>query len=280
MPAILVPYRAGDAERERAWGFVRAHYERQFPDWELIEGSCDGAWSKGVAVADAYSRTDDGVLIIADADSFISGDAHLRAAVDHLAEWHWVVPHSYVYRLNKRATQKVYEGAEPHPKQVRRPKYFGPPGGGIVVLRRSAYDEVRGIDERYCGWGGEDVSFGWALDTLVGSSLRLNGDLWHLDHPHPAPNLRGSPESEELVMRYKDAMGVPRLMRALVDRTEPEPAEELAEPVRFQSVMSDRLVRLGSRRIVFHDHRFETTDPDAAEALRRYGSHFQVKEVA
>ena len=62
-----------------------------------------------------------------------------------------------------------------------------------------------GVDPRYQGWGGEDLSFGWVLAVTVGRQQRLGAELIHLWHPHPAPDLRGSLESEELVARYQGA---------------------------------------------------------------------------
>jgi hypothetical protein len=88
--------------------------------------------------------------------------------------------------------------------------YVGPMGGGIVVLRRDDYEAVGGIDPRFRGWGGEDISFGWALSVLVGVGHRLDGDLWHLYHPHAAARFngevpRGSDAAEQLAGRYKAA---------------------------------------------------------------------------
>lgn len=264
--SVLVPYGPGCEWRERAWAWIRKHYENEHPDWELIEGTCEGEWSKGAAVADAFSRSSGDVLVLADADTFVRPEV-LTEAVAQLENYAWVVPHSWVYRLREAETERVYAGAIPRRGHVVRRKYLGPPGGGIVVLTRSAYETVNGIDSRYRGWGGEDVSFGWALETLVGPFVRLDGDLYHLFHPHPAPNLRGSPQSEEMVARYKAARFIPRLMRALVDQREPDPPQKLAEPARFSS-RPGRKVRLADRVLRFPDGTYETTDGDEADVLR------------
>jgi hypothetical protein len=279
--SVLVPYSPSCQQRERAWQFVREHYLSTFPDWELIEGSCDSEWSKGAAVADAYSRASGEALVLADADSYLTPPQVLRdAAVEMLnGERRWIVPHTWVYRLHRKATERLYHGAEPRRSEVRRNAYVGPPGGGMTVLTRDAYETVGGIDPRFRGWGGEDISFGWALETLVGPFQRLEGALWHLDHPHPAPKFRGTPETEALAGRYSEAANVPRLMRALIDGTEPEPAEPLETPVRFRSEKRERLVKSGSRKFVFKDHLYETSDPDEAVALRALTHRYQFEEV-
>lgn len=219
--SVLVPYTSGDMWRERAWAFVKAKYESEHPDWELIEGSCEGEWSKGAAVADAFDRASGDVVIVADADSYTDADT-MRNAVAQTGDQHqWIVPHLKVFRLSIAGTRRVYRGDPVHYGHTIREVYAGLPGGGITVLTRSAYAYVGGIDPRFKGWGGEDISFGWALETLCGPGGRLNGDLWHLWHPHAAPSLHGSPEAEALAGRYRDARLQPVAMRALIKEVEP-----------------------------------------------------------
>lgn len=215
--SVLVPYRPGGCEwRARAWAYVRAHYGQLHGGWELVVGSCAGRWSKGAAVADALGRATGEVLVLADADSFCDPDV-LAGAVAGVAggRYAWAVPHRLVYRLSRRGTERLY-GGQLQPGHVARKPYLGPAGGGIVVLPRAAYEAVGGIDERYLGWGGEDVSLGWALDALVGPYHRHGARLYHLWHPHPAPSHRGSPPSEALAARYRAARTNPDLMSALV----------------------------------------------------------------
>lgn len=214
--SVLVPYAAGGCPwRARAWDYVSSHYATNHPDWEVITGTCAGEWSKGAAVADALSRASGDTLVIADADSWVGADTMRRAVASDAA---WVVPHGRVYRLTQRATETVYAGGIIHRGSTVRRPYIGPAGGGIVVLSRKAFERVGGIDPRYLGWGGEDISFGWALEAIVGPYVRLGGPLQHLYHPHPAPTLRGTPESEALVAQYKAARHSPERMAALIER--------------------------------------------------------------
>lgn len=216
--SVLVPFEAGECEwRTRAWEHVRRHYESNHPEWEVVVASCGTSlWSKGSAIDKALASATGDILVLADADSFTDGDT-LRAAVEAvIAGAPWVVPHGRVYRLSKRGTQRFYSGLL-QPGHTCRMPYMGPAGGGLTVLSRAAYETVGGIDSRFEGWGGEDIAFGWALDTLVGDYQRIGGRLYHLWHPHPAPSHRGSPETEALAARYKEARGNPSAMTALVE---------------------------------------------------------------
>lgn len=215
--SVVVPYRSECPWRARAWSWIRDRYLDLHPSWELIEATCDGeAWSKGAAVADGVEHATGDRLVIADADSFVDVET-MDLAVQLLDTHPWIVPHRRVRRLARKATEAVFAGAPPNPQRLCRSVYTGVIGGGITVLRRSAYEEAGGIDTRFAGWGGEDISFGWALETLVGPPERLTADLFHLWHPHAAPRLRGSPESEALAGRYRRARNDPVAMRQLVD---------------------------------------------------------------
>lgn len=272
MTSVLMPFSdGGDPWRREAFDRVVRWYEDQFPDWHLCLGLlAENGWSKGRALRMAYEKAAGGPLVLADADSYLLQPETLRDAVEAVSIGvPWVVPHRMVYRLRERETRRVYdENVPPRIGAVCRPEYVGPPGGGLTVLSVEAWETVRGVDDRFEGWGGEDICFGYALETLVGPHVRLDGDLIHLWHPHPAPDLRGSPESEALVARYKAARFVPRLMRALVDRVEPAAPVRLDPPARFYSDRPEYAYKLGGQVIWFHGHRCETDDPDVADALR------------
>jgi len=273
--AVLMPAGGADEWRARARAFVVEWYAGELPHAELVVGSCAGPWSKGAAIADAASKTDAEIFVLADADSWIFEPGILRSAIELVEEQlaPWVVPHDRVYRLAERETERFYSNPTTPARlaKLARAVYQGPPGGGIVVLHRSAFELVDGIDPRFLGWGGEDVSFGWALDTLVGYHQRLDGSLVHLWHPHPAPTLRGSPESEELVARYTKARGVPRRMRAVIAGEEWVPAEPLPAPVRFRMTANRTSLRLPSGETIrFAGGIYETDDPDVVEQIRQY----------
>lgn len=266
--AIVIPAGGTDPDRTKALEWITGRYERLHPNWGIHIGECSGEWSKGAAVADGLSRTDADTIVIADGDSFIPDLTRAVTAVETGTPW--VVPHRLVYRLTRSVTRHVLDDGEAIARRtdcVRRP-YAGPPGGGIVVLNRDTYNAVGGIDPRFLGWGGEDVSFGWALRTLVGHELRFEAPLFHLWHPHPAPNLRGSPESEELVARYTEATGIPRLMRAIIAGTEPEPEQWLNEPAQFTATNPKLVVRVGVKKARFVDGEFSTRDSDIVDHLR------------
>lgn len=218
--AVLIP--TGGTEcpwRARALEYVIDHYRTNHRGWEIHLGEHPEPWSKGAAVADAYRQTDARMLVLADADSFVAPDV-LSAAVAAATVDGWAMPHAMVHRLSQRATERLYAGGPIDLDDLARGAYRGVKGGGIVAITRDAYETVGGIDPRFVGWGGEDIAFNWALTALINGGARMAGDLVHLWHPHPAPDLRGSAESEALLARYTAARKDPGAMRAIVAERE------------------------------------------------------------
>lgn len=273
--AVLMPSGITDEWRARARQFTEAWYARNV-DAPVFRGQCAGEWSKGAAVADAVNAAgrSASVYVLADADSVLHDPADLNAAIARVVGGEpWAVPHLRVYRLNAKESQRL---ADEPTSAARlgwtcRPVYQAVPGGGITVVSREAFEAVGGIDARFLGWGGEDLVFGWALETLVGNGWHGAGQLVHLWHPHPAPNLRGSIESEALVASYRSARGVRRRMQAVVEGDRWWPAEPLPVAVRFRMTANRDTIRLPSGDVVrFQQGTFETADPDTVEQLRKY----------
>lgn len=181
-----------------------------------MEGTCTGPWSKGTAVADALTRTDAEVLVIADADVWVPS---IPQAVEAVASGQpWVVPHRYVHRLDRRSTEAVLT-IKPTctPNKLTQPPYQGVIGGGVTVLRREVYEDCP-LDPRFLGWGQEDESWGLALRTLHGEPMRFDAKLYHHWHlPQERLDRRtGSLEGRALWRRYGAAFGKPDAMRALI----------------------------------------------------------------
>lgn len=218
--SVIVPWRAGCPHREAAWDWVWNQYKEFYPDWQVIEGDCDGPgpWVKARAVADGLSRAKHRVLVIADADVWCYG---LEQATEELRPGGWVMPHRYVLRLKQRATERLHAGDDPadvaQAEHCDEKPYIGIRGGGIVVLERKTYDRAP-LDARFVGWGQEDEAWGKALRTLVGKPVCLSWDLLHLWHPPAKRKTRrtGNDEGDRLLGRYIAAKR-PEVMAALVD---------------------------------------------------------------
>jgi GT2 family glycosyltransferase len=91
---------------------------------------------------------------------------------------------------SRAVAARVLEGApEASPDQLRGVFLRRPPGH-CVWVRRGLFDRVGGFDERFEGWGGEDLDFVFRLD-VVGAVDRYSDPLLHLFHDRPQTQENG-----------------------------------------------------------------------------------------
>ena len=204
-----------DGTRRAARDWVSARWEAAGFRVTVAEGA--GAWSKGAAVNPTVAASDAELVIVADADSWVTLEATEKACEQAEARG-WAMPHSTVKRLSRAGTTAVYRGEVDISKaRMERSPYPALPGGGILMVRRDVWDTIGGFDPRFVGWGGEDHAVGLALATLSGPvSRRRVAPLWHLWHQPSPNNRRPSPESRRLDERYRKARNNPQAMRELV----------------------------------------------------------------
>lgn len=222
--SVVVPFRPGDPERDRLWAWCRARWEMAFPGWEIVvaaDDDCLGPWRKGVAIRHGLLRASGEIVAIVDADVWCD---QVAAAVELVRSGtaRWVAPFRRVLRLTPGATERVLGGEAIAEVGARgsawvEPAYVQSAAGGMVAMPRETAVVVP-MDPRFAGWGGEDHAWAYALETLVGPRVRLDGPLWHLWHA-PAPRLSravGSVASERLRRCYAAARERPDAMRRLV----------------------------------------------------------------
>lgn len=216
--SVIVPFHASDEWRTRAWDYVSAWWCKHFPDWEIIKCLAE-PWTKGGAFHNGVKLAEGSTLVLADADSFILDPdelAALVARVDRRGGVPWIMPHRYVHRVSKAATERIYEDGIIDIHDIQYPIYGGCVGGGMTILTRTAWKKVKGVDPRFVGWGGEDRCFGWALSSLVPEGQRGSARLLHLWHPIQGPRLRMSPETLNLINEYRHAKSAPSRMAAYI----------------------------------------------------------------
>lgn len=211
-----------------AWGGTCVHREaardwclRQYP-WPVRVGQrqntngSEGPWCKAWCVMPAVERSSAEIIVLADADVWCE---RLPEAVQTVADGAaWARPHNSVLRLSHEGTEAFLAGEPWQHLPVDRLPYHGIDGGGIVVARRETFLEIP-MDPRFTGWGSEDWSHGFALNTLLGPIWLGNGPLIHLWHPpqeREPGDKHGSPENKALWKRYEKARSYEGAMRELL----------------------------------------------------------------
>jgi len=258
--SLLVPFRASASSphRTRLWSWLRTYWQYELPDAEVVIGtSTNPSFSKTEALNDAAKKAHGRIFVLLDSDAYLRGDTILRAAraIEESArrgQNRWFIPYRRLYRLVEASTELILNSDPKWPVRLPSPPAaedvesmttatYGHHFGAMVqIMPREAFESVGGMDPRFEGWGGEDVAFVRAVDTLFGKHKTLNAEVLHLWHPsigHNASNKMWEGQNRpgmngHLASRYHRATGDPQRMRALVEEARPPapPPEPPPEP--------------------------------------------------
>lgn len=196
--SLLIPFRTDNAERERNYLWLIDYWRSHLPEAEIVIGTDESTpFCKTAAVNDAFSRATGDVLVILDADCYISAYVIRQCVADirkAIAEGRrlWFVPYRRLYRMTKQSTETMLK-IDPASNflMANEPNYelledtTNSSGGHwygalIQILPREAWI---GMDERFKGWGGEDASHMLALDTLYSRRKTTSNAAYHMWHP-------------------------------------------------------------------------------------------------
>ena len=189
--SLLVPFRDADGSRTRLWDFIRERLERLYPEAEIVVASDDGEdpFHKTMALNRAAAAATGDIFILWDSDTWVDVDV-LKQAVAAVQEnpERWASPYRMKIKLNEPTTEAILEAGAFWDGDVdlkttgnhHRTSFKDAPP---LVVSRSAWDAVKGQDERFHGWGNEDQAFAHCLNVMVGQCLpRFPGNAWHLNH--------------------------------------------------------------------------------------------------
>lgn len=242
---FLVPRRADNGHRDALWAWCKARWQRLFPGVQVYEGHHnEGLFSRSAAInraarlADADGRWDFGIVI--DADILVR-TSQLREALARASKTGRVTwAHRRWRGVNEEWTAKI----------LKEQLDLGPEIGSVdidvlverttplswsccIVIPRGIWDETGGFDERFRGWGFEDIAWQSLICGLYGWE-RIEGDVIHLWHPRSEerivkgrPSWTASPEylaNGRLGRRYMYAL---RRDHGLTDRPEPASPDEI-----------------------------------------------------
>ncbi len=221
--AILVPRRAGIADRDATWGWVRQWWRDRHPDWPVVEGHHDiGPFNRSAAVNRAAGAAGDwDVAVIIDADVLCDPDRVRQGVEKAIATGRMILPFDVRKDLNQIGSQRVMAGERGSWARYIRQTYTDM-CSGVVIVTRKLWDEVHGFDETFVGWGFEDNAFAAACETFAGAPLvKMPGELWHLYHATAKEGKRGTATHQRnsaRAARYLEARGDRVAILALRER--------------------------------------------------------------
>lgn len=184
---IVIPWRA-QPSRVYAFDAVVARYANQFPEAKIYFADKEGErWNISgsrnlgceMAIADGCD-----VMLVSDADVYL--DAYvIEQSMKEATEQELVsIPYTKAVFVNKEDSlsiirgdisdiTKLNDGSTPHRYQV----------GGACVITPQVFEKLNGWDERFVGWGYEDLAFRTAHERLIGKEMhRSEGFIDFLYH--------------------------------------------------------------------------------------------------
>lgn len=264
--AILVPRRAGIEDRDRLWAFARTWWENDHPDWPIVEGHHDlGPFNRSAAINRAAELAGDwDVALIIDSDTLVDPHA-ARSAVDIAAATNaMVVAGDERVMISKQGTAKILNGYRGN-WRVRgvQERVYTDSCSCCVAVSRKLWDEVGGFDERFVGWGFEDIGFRIACETLTGRPMvKLSSAMFHLWHTTSHENQQRSPLYQANSARCDRYKAAHFDRDALVELLAEAVTEPTAEPM-----------ELGATRIPRIMHR--TVPAETSEQVEHWWTHLQ-----
>jgi len=209
---VLMPYRYVTLWREQlARWTLRRWREAGF---EVVVGP-DDVNGRPFNFARALNRaarkaTTDGVVIVG-ADLVPDVDA-VWAAGEALERHPWVSMYQETAVLTQASTELLLQD----PSALKTPEAIAPFCMGVYALRREVLLDVP-MDERFEGWGWEDIAHRHALETLYGMpgpSVGITAyAMWH-----PPSSYAEQDANRDLFVRdYASRAGDPVAMRELIE---------------------------------------------------------------
>ena len=242
--SLLIPFTTKSAERKAEFEWLLKYWRHELPDAEIIVGTSHSRiFNKNEALNHAFQKATGKIIVTLDADAYMPGRIIERCANRILEEVEsgnhlWYVPYRHLYRLKREISKKIIASDPKNPLRLSSPPPMEDVENGVqssyghryaamaMVFPREALDAVGGcFDERFKGWGGEDVALLRALDTLYGKHKTVNTDILHLWHPVLGDSYKtriwngqtSSQVNSNLANAYNRATRKPEQMRKLVE---------------------------------------------------------------
>lgn len=204
---IIVPWAATGpyaAHRSVLWQYCRRWWTDNLPHNPLIWGCVpEQGFTRSRARNGAAKMAGDwDVAVFADADIVPgSADQVATAADEALRTGKLVYAHTRRLQLGEESTRLVTQYGHDigtAPIEADNTNTYS----GVYAVPRTLWDEVEGFDERFIGWGFEDIVFMIACTAIGGGHHRVPGVIWHLWHPRGEEQHDDYPTSEDLWRRY------------------------------------------------------------------------------
>jgi predicted glycosyltransferase involved in capsule biosynthesis len=213
--AVFIPWRdSGVLERQRSMSYVKNYLETNlntqvnFADGKGERFSLSAARNNAVSQAKAMGA---GVAVICDADTILEIDSIIEAILHVKSFNSIVIPYKISRYLTENSSNAVLT-KNSNPNDLEAIASFDWSVGGAIVTPVDEWERVGGQDERFTGWGCEDVAFMIAAEKMGNRPIKIDGVMNHLWHPSAEKSGEAYEYNAMLLQRYADTDNVELLI--------------------------------------------------------------------
>lgn len=214
---FALPYRRVGRERETNLAAVLDWIAQNYPGAGISTVDSDHPRFNLAGARNAGIRHfhDCDAVVICDADVLLDPEATSDALAACLDDGLIHLPYTRIQYLDPHSTSRYLDGDDTNLALVLDSTWST---GGAYVTTPGAWQNLKGQDERFTGWGYEDVALTIVHRTLHGQPMpRHEGTALHLWHPAQAK--QGDPDHDQgvtLYGLYVAADGNPEAVRELI----------------------------------------------------------------
>jgi|688.fasta_scaffold212710_1 predicted glycosyltransferase involved in capsule biosynthesis len=154
----------------------------------IIGKSDRESFNRSQARNDGVSKSKKSNLIIIDSDNVVN--LHLiTKGLKLLNEGMIIKPFTSIHYLNEKATLNFINGINPLTINDYDTTYLLPNqldvrnSGGIYIIKKDTWEDLKGMSESFEGWGLEDTEFNLRFEKKYRPITFLKGNNYHLYHP-------------------------------------------------------------------------------------------------
>lgn len=185
---IHIPWRDNGCEyRKNSFNFLYNHYSTIGNvitiDSEFKEFNRSNA--RNLCIKNSKNE----IAIIIDADNYISREQILIGLQVSEQTDRIVRPFNSIHYLNREATQRFISDTLNFKPTYKDYEYIPPDGitmensGGAYIVKKSTWERLGGMDEKFEGWGIEDMAFNQVHNHYYGEQVYIDGPNYNLHHP-------------------------------------------------------------------------------------------------
>ncbi len=158
-----------------------------YPGMEYVFAYNSGLFNRAWGFNIGFKYATGNVLAFSDNDIFMNMDELTNSFQECHRSYDAVNPYAKIVDLSEKDTKCLQENSELM-KSCSESYCNGEERGytvfcgGLVLLKRKAFEMLGGFDERFSGWGGEDDAMSILLRELVHSKCEMPHMAYHLWH--------------------------------------------------------------------------------------------------